>query len=319
MSLEMIKVEAPLPSYSDEHLAQLDADALIDVLVAGEDRVPRNIVEAAARLGDPMMSALGARLGDRWDGSVNLGDWWLRLHAVMILGVMDREGAGLMLVELMRRMAVAEDDSLQDWLAGDWPALFANKPPRVLASLRELCLDRRLDWYIRCNALEAVLADAERQGSTSLESTLAWVAQMAADEDEDWDMRLWYANGLLDFPREAYRSLLERLAAQQVGPTAVFTADDVSRAYGADRARPWRRRDDNPWRFYSPESIRHRQERWAREDADADDAKVDPDDIAVAPATSPYTRNLPKIGRNDPCPCGSGRKFKKCCLPKLQG
>lgn len=23
----------------------------------------------------------------------------------------------------------------------------------------------------------------------------------------------------------------------------------------------------------------------------------------------------PKIGRNDPCPCGSGRKFKKCCLP----
>jgi methionyl aminopeptidase len=23
-----------------------------------------------------------------------------------------------------------------------------------------------------------------------------------------------------------------------------------------------------------------------------------------------------KVGRNDPCPCGSGRKYKKCCLPK---
>ncbi|MBQ8412376.1 MAG: SEC-C domain-containing protein, partial [Lachnospiraceae bacterium] len=21
----------------------------------------------------------------------------------------------------------------------------------------------------------------------------------------------------------------------------------------------------------------------------------------------------PKVGRNDPCPCGSGKKFKKCC------
>ncbi|WP_236632519.1 SEC-C metal-binding domain-containing protein [Novosphingobium meiothermophilum] len=21
-----------------------------------------------------------------------------------------------------------------------------------------------------------------------------------------------------------------------------------------------------------------------------------------------------KIGRNDPCPCGSGKKFKKCCI-----
>ena len=24
-------------------------------------------------------------------------------------------------------------------------------------------------------------------------------------------------------------------------------------------------------------------------------------------------REAPKIGRNDPCPCGSGRKYKKCC------
>jgi uncharacterized protein YecA (UPF0149 family) len=21
----------------------------------------------------------------------------------------------------------------------------------------------------------------------------------------------------------------------------------------------------------------------------------------------------PKVGRNEPCPCGSGRKYKKCC------
>ncbi|HAZ79079.1 MAG TPA: hypothetical protein DCX08_04020 [Porticoccaceae bacterium] len=24
-------------------------------------------------------------------------------------------------------------------------------------------------------------------------------------------------------------------------------------------------------------------------------------------------REMAKIGRNDPCPCGNGRKFKKCC------
>jgi preprotein translocase subunit SecA len=23
-----------------------------------------------------------------------------------------------------------------------------------------------------------------------------------------------------------------------------------------------------------------------------------------------------KVGRNDPCPCGSGKKYKKCCLPR---
>jgi len=30
----------------------------------------------------------------------------------------------------------------------------------------------------------------------------------------------------------------------------------------------------------------------------------------VTPGT---VRNAPKVGRNDPCPCGSGRKYKKCC------
>lgn len=27
----------------------------------------------------------------------------------------------------------------------------------------------------------------------------------------------------------------------------------------------------------------------------------------------PIVRSLPKIGRNDPCLCGSGKKYKKCC------
>ena len=29
--------------------------------------------------------------------------------------------------------------------------------------------------------------------------------------------------------------------------------------------------------------------------------------------TETYVRANPKLGRNDPCPCGSGKKFKKCC------
>ncbi|MDG1687910.1 MAG: SEC-C metal-binding domain-containing protein [Gammaproteobacteria bacterium] len=36
------------------------------------------------------------------------------------------------------------------------------------------------------------------------------------------------------------------------------------------------------------------------------------DDSCCGPQT-PVTRDAPKIGRNDPCVCGSGRKFKKCC------
>jgi uncharacterized protein len=29
--------------------------------------------------------------------------------------------------------------------------------------------------------------------------------------------------------------------------------------------------------------------------------------------TATVRRMMPKVGRNDPCPCGSGKKFKQCC------
>jgi preprotein translocase subunit SecA len=41
-----------------------------------------------------------------------------------------------------------------------------------------------------------------------------------------------------------------------------------------------------------------------------------PGEMARAQRATPLERSAPKIGRNDPCPCGSGKKYKKCCLPK---
>ena len=33
----------------------------------------------------------------------------------------------------------------------------------------------------------------------------------------------------------------------------------------------------------------------------------------TAAHAKPVVRDAPKVGRNDPCPCGSGKKFKQCC------
>jgi preprotein translocase subunit SecA len=50
--------------------------------------------------------------------------------------------------------------------------------------------------------------------------------------------------------------------------------------------------------------------------------RVPTDDVAQAVSydgqmpeenVSTYHRESPKVGRNDPCPCGSGKKYKKCC------
>jgi uncharacterized protein len=38
------------------------------------------------------------------------------------------------------------------------------------------------------------------------------------------------------------------------------------------------------------------------------------DDYEEEPREQPYINPLRSVGRNDPCPCGSGKKYKKCCL-----
>lgn len=38
--------------------------------------------------------------------------------------------------------------------------------------------------------------------------------------------------------------------------------------------------------------------------------------LDFVPPVSQYVRDTPKVGRNSPCPCGSRRKYKRCCMNK---
>lgn len=225
---------SPLPAYDAPELASVEADALIGLLMRDEDRTPRTLVEECAGRGETMIERLSALVeNDRyWNEACTRGEWWL-LHAVMILGLIPGERAGLLLVSFMRRMARADDINLQDWFCGNWPALFRNKPDTVVPALRELSHDRGVDWYMRIQAVEVVQAAAERGGAQALDAALDWAAGIAADETEERTLRLSVAAGF----------------------------------------------------FVKP--------------------------------VSPYVLPTAKIGRNDPCPCDSGKKYKKCCLPDM--
>ena len=320
----------PLPDYTAEELAELSPAKLTDIIIEDEDRVPRNVIDECAQRGVAMTEYLQQLHEDDFlwsldDGLDDDGVWWLRLHAVMILGLIPSERAGLLLVELMRRMSLEEDDNLQGWLAGYWTALFRNKPESVQPALVKLCEDRMLDWYIRANAIEPVVDFAARQGGEMLEQAMAWLAGMAADEKEDWEFRLFASDELLDRPRAEYRPLLEDLAARQSGFGVHFSMDDVRHAYAEVSSRPKQNHRNDPWEFYKPEAITKRQQRWREEDAraaqralageteDPDDFDLPDFDYPVFNDIEPYIRPEPKIGRNDPCPCGSGLKYKKCC------
>jgi preprotein translocase subunit SecA len=44
----------------------------------------------------------------------------------------------------------------------------------------------------------------------------------------------------------------------------------------------------------------------------ADGAPLEPEPRAAAAMSTPFVRDMPKVGRNEMCPCGSGKKYKHC-------
>lgn len=57
-------------------------------------------------------------------------------------------------------------------------------------------------------------------------------------------------------------------------------------------------------------------ESWSRpgEDGETEEALEGVAEMEDFDPEAPYVNPFRDVGRNDPCPCGSGRKYKKCCL-----
>jgi uncharacterized protein len=98
--------------------------------------------------------------------------------------------------------------------------------------------------------------------------------------------------GYDDFRRDLERTLAdpERMAGfeyDQIGPLE----DAIGELSG--------------WYTFS-DAAKQDQERWATSPEDAG--------LAFADTPQPFVDPFHGVGRNDPCPCGSGKKYKKCCL-----
>ncbi|MFH1923836.1 MAG: SEC-C metal-binding domain-containing protein [Planctomycetota bacterium] len=77
-----------------------------------------------------------------------------------------------------------------------------------------------------------------------------------------------------------------------------------------------------PWKEESKHDVEFRKKWYAEHymgGADEEDNLDDDFDDEPLPPPDTVVREQGKIGRNEPCPCGSGRKYKKCCQKKDNG
>jgi len=301
-----------------EILVPADDEELIELLEDMGDSVPRKLIDAAALRGTEMEAMLIAIIQDeaRWHDDPDDAGYWLPLHAVMILGLRESEAAGLALAEALQVCTQSASD-LGDWFAGFWPALLRNKPDSINRAFQALFRTRADNEYCRIVSADVLTAIAQRRGAAALTGMLSQLAGVVADPSETLEFRQYMAMLLLDFPREAYRPLIESMADVSSEVGVMYSMSDVESAFDEMQDSPEWEQFTDPWQFYSEESIAHR----AEQDPDFDDEEDDDGDgefvdtiVRDIPLGERPLRPSPMIGRNDPCPCGSGKKYKKCCL-----
>lgn len=203
---------------------------------------------------------------------------------------------------------------------------FCADAPHVLDAM---VANQSLNEYVRWAAAAAYLY-LVRDGRLSREDAinrLTFRLHSAMQKRDSWGVTIcidelldFGAGEALDDVRTAYRLHLaddsicdqelaeELLAAGEAGfqdalencePAGIDTVAELSQWSGYQEDREsWCRREDAPasYEFARPTQA----ETW-----------MPPPRQVFAPSTIVNTR--PRVGRNDPCPCGSGRKFKKCC------
>lgn len=308
-----------LETWCEGELRAMSDDELMADLIEHEDRVPRILIDECIRRGDAFVTRLRAHLADDhlWSESCSSGEWWAVLHAAFILGAIPGREAADTLLLVFGKMHSHPDDHVWDWLNNHWPILFQNKREHVAAGLEAVVCDRDSDAAMRYEAWAALLEAGQANGPMAFEAVLDRLAQVAADAREDDFMVSLVGFLLLDFPRERHRALLENLAREFERTQTwgrPFGLRDVERAFArGDDPPPWERHRDY-LSFYNPAEIRRRQQRWREEDERSTRRAAMNETRDWEPVEEPYIRLAPKIGRNDPCPCGSGKKYKKCCL-----
>lgn len=261
------------------------------------DGLPEEIVKRSAETLDLLCGLLtDPDLAEAEEGI------WAGIHAMHLVGAVGENRAVPALIEAIR--IDQAEEFLGDLLTEEVGNIIAHFPPEACGPLKELVLDTSLDVFHRFEPTHGLfgIACKHPECRDDIASFLIELIQ----EDEDLELVSFLVGELAKTDRPDAKAVIDQAWDRgRVDDIITFRGefDFIRKHY-----KPWYdpRLDRDPMEHFSPKKLAHYkkvQESW--------------ENLENEPKAEPVItgqRRLVKIGRNQTCPCGSGKKYKWCCL-----
>jgi hypothetical protein len=285
----------------------MNIEDIIHELERNRGRFPRRALQAAIEQREAMTPVLLQALADAADDPEGLEarpDDMLFIYAMYLLAQF-REPAAYPLV--LRFFSLPGEISLE--LTGD---VVTEDLDRILASICDGDLDPllkmiespQINEWVRGSclyALRALVAEEALERTAAIQVLFGLFQRLPRSQHQIWSNLAAVATDLGAV--ELLSQIDQAFADGRIDPMYI-SRDYVHEAIGLDPAEELHRLKE---RYGFIRDTIAEMEHWAT---------FKPQEAPAPKASLPGlpVRKAPKIGRNDPCPCGSGKKYKKCCL-----
>lgn len=246
-------------------------------------------------------------------GQPNLTDdneyWMAVVQAWRALGQFKAKEAALPLFDMMKRYMVEDMD---DFAAEELPAVIALIGIDILPQLQEALTNEVLDEYLRSLVAFVIGHIPLTYPEKRAQCIDMLLAELSAYKPHQRLLNALIVSELVSLKAVETLDVVRTAFAQNVVKLDLMgdiEAVEILFGVRTERSTPGRN-----W-FAAEQVYDNELGAWYNDeytDAFNDDEYIDDFDNTIGEFT--VVKSEPKIGRNDPCPCGSGKKYKKCCM-----
>lgn len=247
--------------------------------------------------------------------------WYAEVHAGLLLCAF-REPAALPVFAC--RLREEDSDELVEWFEYALPYYYGPLAIPMLVDLLEVQDDYVYPSGVACQMLLYIALHHPATQAQIIDALRQHLPQVDADgkpllteqqRDDPPILWTWIVSAFMDLRYDGDDARVKALFDADVLDTMIFGDWEAYRAaFAPDASPPW----DADHAYDIEEDYEQRYE----------EAQVLVRRGLTAPLPLPpifppasdvvtFVHTAPKVGRNDPCPCGSGKKYKQCCGKKV--